>query len=48
MTLLLVPIAAAGMGGLWLSGLIWNLKAASLVPEHDPHIIMALEHAAEH
>jgi hypothetical protein len=48
MTLLLVPIAAAGMGGLWLGGLIWNLKGAPLVPEHDPHIVEALEHAAEH
>lgn len=47
LTLLLVPVAAVGIGGLWLGLFLRNLKAAPLVPLHDPHIRAALEHPTE-
>jgi hypothetical protein len=47
-TVLLVPVAAVGLGGLWAWAFLANLKGAPLVPRRDPHVIAALEHAAEH
>jgi hypothetical protein len=46
-TLLLVPVAAVGIGGLWVWMLVGNLKARPLIPVRDPHVREALAHPPE-
>jgi hypothetical protein len=41
----LVSLASlAGIGGVWLSGFIWRLKAWPMVPLNDPNLNEVLEH----
>lgn len=44
---LLVPVSAVGVGGLWVWLFLHNLKAAPLIPLRDPHVLAALEHPPE-
>jgi hypothetical protein len=37
--------ALAGVGGIWLSVFLWQLRARPLVPVHDPLLAEALHHA---
>lgn len=48
LSLALVPVAAAGIGGLWLWLFLHNLKNRPLIPLRDPHILEALLHSEEH
>ena len=42
------PIAAIGLGGLWLGVFLAQLQKRALMPIHDPHLEEALEHEPAH
>jgi hypothetical protein len=43
----LVPVAFAGIGGLWLGMFVWQLGKRPLLPQHDPGLAEVLEHVGE-
>jgi hypothetical protein len=43
--LLLVPVATAGIGGIWVAAFLWRLKARPLVPRRA---LADLQPASEH
>jgi hypothetical protein len=40
----IVLAATAGIGGVCAAAFFWQLKSAPLIPIHDPHLALALEH----
>lgn len=47
LTVLMVPVAAIGVGGVWLSSYLWFLKDKPLVPRNIPDVFPVPEHALE-
>jgi hypothetical protein len=47
MTMLMVPIAAVGIGGIWLASYLWFLKDRPLVARNVPDVLPVPEHAHE-
>ncbi len=47
LTVLMVPVAAVGIGGIWLASYLWFLKDKTLVPRNIPDVFPVPEHALE-
>lgn len=47
LTVLMVPVAALGIGGIWVGSYLWFLKDKPLVPRNIPDVYPVPEHALE-
>jgi hypothetical protein len=48
LTVLMVPVAAVGIGGVWVAAFLWFLKDKPLVPQNVPDVLPVPEHAHAH
>jgi hypothetical protein len=48
LTVLMVPVAAVGIGGIWLAAFLWFLKDRPLVAQNVPDVLPVPEHAHAH